>query len=218
MRTYAYHDARAAVDVGVTVAGQGVSAATAGSMGATKGAVAVSKLLSAAGASVSAPVAGWIAAGTLVAISGIIAFVGAAKRKTLKVNQVIELGNLYGFPQAAAFPDFILDTLDSGPYWRRRQADKLEKNIAKGKGKTWIDSAKLQFLGIVEAMHQADVREAAGLPPVAPTAGMVDELMHKSAKMQAAVATHKQTRTMLLVGAGAVALISVFLLMKPKKR
>lgn len=217
MRTYAYHDAKLAADIGLSVAAQGTSAAVAGGIGATKAATAVSTLLSAAGASVSAPVAGWIAAGAMVTAASIIAFVSHAKRKTLKVNQVMELGNLYGFPQAAAIPDFIIDTLDSGPMWRQRQARLLEERLAKGKGKTWEDSAKLQFLGIVEAMHQADVRHAAGLPPVAPTEGMVAELQQKSAKMQAAIATQKQTRTMLLVGGGAVALIAVFLLMTPRK-
>ena len=218
MRPTGYQDAKLAADIGLSVAGQGVSAAAAGGIGATKAAGAVSSLLSAAGASAAVPYAGWIAAGALVTASAIISVVSYAKRRTLKVSQVAEISTAYGFPQGAAFPDFIIDSLNKGPMWRQRQAQVIEKKLAKGKGKTWEETAKLQFLGIVEAMERAEKRQALGLPPVAPTPQMVAQLQQRSTDLQRAIVGQKQNRQLILIGGGLAALVAVVVLTKPRKR
>ena len=110
MRTYAYHDAPTGHwHWTQCLEGKESALRLRGVIGATKAAAAVQTLLGAAGVSASAPVAGWIAAGLLVTAASIIGVVSYAKRRTLKVSQVAEISTAYGFPQGAAFPDFILE-------------------------------------------------------------------------------------------------------------
>lgn len=215
MRTPAYNDAQLAVSVGTSTATNAALAATGTVTGASK---AVAGLLSAAGATAAVPYAGWIAAGVMTVAASIIAVVSYAKRRTLKVNQVIQITTQLGFPQGAAFPNFILDALNEGKWWRYRQAEKIEKDLAKGKGKTWELTAKLQFLGIVEAMDQAEKRRAMGLPPVAPTPEMVAMLEGRSQSIQAGIQAQKQNRQLILLGGGLAVLVVVVALTKPRKR
>ena len=215
MRDHAYHDAQLAVGVGTSVATNTALAATGTATAASK---AVAGLLSAAGATAAVPYAGWIAAGAMTVAASIIGLVTYAKRRTLKVNQVIQLTQQFGFTQGAAFPDFIIDALNEGKWWRQRQAEKIEKDLAKGKGKSWELTAKLQFLGIVEAMDQANKRQAMGLPPVAPTPEMVAMLANRSNQIQAGIQAQKQNRQLILLGGGLAALIVVVTLTKPRKR
>ena len=217
MNSTGYQDAKLATDIGFNVAGHAATAYAAGGIGATKAAGVVTGLLQAAGATAAVPYAGWIAAGAMVTAAGIISLVSYAKRKTLKISQVSEVAAAYGFPQAAAFPDFIIDALNDGSMWRQYQAQILEKRLAKGKGQTWIDVAKLQFLGVVEAMDIADKRKAMGLPSVAPTPAMVAQLQQRSTDMQRAIAGQKQNRQLILIGGGVAALVVVFVLLTPRR-
>ena len=106
----------------VTLAGMGAAA------GETAAASAVTALLAAAGVEASVPVVGWIvAAGTVIA-AGIIATVHALKGRRLRYGIVREVAAAHGFPQALAFPDFVIDAMESGPGWRQVQGNALENN------------------------------------------------------------------------------------------
>ncbi len=191
-------DTQAGLDIAINLATIGDSAAS------------VTALLKAAGVSSGAGPAGWIIAGVLVVASAAIAFVGAAKRRTMKVEMVAPLAQQYGFPQAIAFPDFVIEALQDGKsQWRKYQASKLERDIAKGKGKSWENTAKLQFLGIVEAFDMAEQRIKAGLPMVAPTEADVKALQRAVKHTKEGTKLTKKTRELVILGGATVALVAV---------
>jgi len=192
-------DTQAGVDIAVELAMVGE---TAGS---------VTALLKAAGTSAAtANPVGWIVAGVLVVATSIIAFVGAAKRRTMKVEMVAPLAKQYGFPQAVAFPNFVIEALqENKSQWRKLQASKLEKDIAKGKGKSWENTAKLQFLGIVEAFDMAEQRIKAGLPMVAPTEADVKALQRAVRHTKEGTKLTERTRELVILGGITVAFVAV---------
>lgn len=214
-----YHgrdEAALAAEVTLGLGGQAAAIAAAGkgagltaSIAATKGAAATKALLGAAGISVNLPLAGWIAAGAMATVAGAISLVTYAKRKTLKVGQVMEIAQELGYPQAAAYPDFFLDAVNSGSAWRQLQAKNLEKKIAKGKGRDWENRSKLQLLGIVEAMDLAQKRAAAGLPPIPPGEAEVADLISKNAQMRKAIVLHRRNRRLIQYTAGVIGIIAV---------
>ena len=204
MRTYRYtdygavaFDTQAGLDIAIELATVGETAAS------------VTALLNAAGVTASAPVYGWIVAGALATAAGIMAFIGAAERHALKVDMVAPLAEQYGFPEAIAFPDFVIDALQGHDTtaWRKYQANKLEGDIAAGKGEEWINRAKLQFLGIVEAFDLAQQRIAAGLPMVPPTQEEVDRLQQSVSHTRDATKITKKTRKLLIMGGATFAFV-----------
>ena len=205
MRRYQYHpygaadfDIQAGVDVALELA----------TVGETAGAVAA--LLKAAGVTATAPVYGWIVAGALATAAGIMAFISAADRRTLKVAMVAPLAEQYGFPQAIVFPDFVIEALqpDKGQ-WRAYQAEKLEKDIAAGKGESWINTAKLQFLGIVEAFDLVRRRMDAGLSMVAPTDAEVKALEKAVGNTKEATKITKKTRKLVIFGGATLVFVAL---------
>ena len=191
-------DTQAGVDIAVELA----------MIGETAGSVAT--LLKAAGVSSGAGPAGWVVAGALVVATAIVAFVGAAKRRTMKVEMVAPLAQQYGFPQAVAFPDFVLQALqENKSQWRQLQASKLERDIAKGKGKSWENTAKLQFLGIVEVFDMAEKRIKAGLPMVAPTEADVKALQRAVRHTKEGTKLTKKTRELVILGGATIAFVAV---------
>jgi hypothetical protein len=191
----------------ITMAGIGAAATAETAAGA-----AVSSLLTVAGIEATAGPVGWIlAAGTLIA-AGAIATVHALKGRSVRRDMVADFGKAYGFPQAAAFPDFVMDAMSSGPQWRRVQANKLERKIAKGRGKDWINRSKLTFLGVLEAYELAERRAAAGLPSAPPTESQVAAVMYRAQDIQEAVRLQQQTRTIALLGAAGLGLVALLLL------
>ena len=205
MRRYPYNgygqvdfDAQAGLDIAIELATVGETAAS------------VTTLLKMAGVSAKAPVYGWIVAGVLAGIAGVMAFVGAAKRKDMKVDMVAPLAEQYGFPQAIVFPQFVIDALQPNrEAWRALQARELEKDIAAGKGDEWINRGKLQFLGIVEVYDLAMKRSAAGLPMLAPSEADVKAV--KQAVRDQRSSTKMTKKTTKLVVFGGATLIFVML-------
>jgi hypothetical protein len=191
-------DTQAGLDIAIDLATIGE---TAGS---------VTALLKAAGVSSAAGPAGWIVAGTLVVATAIVAFVGAAKRRTMKVEMVAPLAQQYGFPQAVAFPDFVLQALqENKSQWRKLQASKLERKIAKGQGKSWENTAKLQFLGIVEVFDMAEKRIKAGLPMVPATEADVKALQRAVRHAKEGTKLTKKTRELVILGGATIAFVAV---------
>ncbi len=191
----------------VTMAGMGVAA------GETAAAGAVVTLLEGAGLTATAggPV-GWVIAAGIVVAAGAIATVHALKGRSIRRGMVADFGKAYGFPQAAAFPDFVMDAMSSGPQWRRVQANKLERKIAKGRGKDWINRSKLTFLGVLEAYELAERRAAAGLTSAPPTESQVAAVMYRARDIQEAVRLQQETRTIALLGAAGLGLVALLLL------
>ncbi len=206
MRTYRYSDygavafdTQAGVDIAIELATVGESAAS------------VTALLNAAGVTSSAPVYGWIVAGALATAAGIMAFLGAAERHAMRVDMVAPIAEQYGFPEAIAFPEFVIDAMQGQrtAAWRKYQANKLEQDIASGKGEEWIHRAKLQFLGILEAFDLAQQRIAAGLPMAPPTEEEVERLEQSVQHTREATKITKKTRKLLIMGGATLAFVMI---------
>jgi hypothetical protein len=146
----------------------------------------------------------------MVVAAGAMSLVQVGKRRTLRTQEVVALGKQLGFPQAAAFPDFVIDALASGRSWRKVQANVLEKKIAKGRGKSWINTSKLQLLGVIEAMDRADQRASMGLRAIPPSPSEIQRLQNTSNNVQRAIKIQYKNRQVLLLG-GATALIVLVL-------
>jgi len=191
-------DTQAGLDIAIDLVTLGDSAA------------GVTALLKAAGVSSGAGPAGWIVAGALVVAAGIMSFVAATKRRTMKVEMVAPLAQQYGFPQAIVFPDFVIQALqENKSQWRKLQASKLERDIAKGKGKTWENTAKLQFLGIVEAFDMAEQRIKAGLPMAPPTEADVRALQKAVRHTKEGTKLTKKTRELVIFGGATIAFVAL---------
>ncbi len=201
--------------VGTALAAQGVAIAAAGGIGKTAAATSVVKLLSLAGVSSSAPVVGWVVAAGAVLAAGITSFISAAKARGIREDQVAYLATQMGFPQAAAYPDFVFDAMKEGPQWRKYKARQLEKKIAKGKGKEWINKSQLAFLGVMEVYAKAEARLAAGLRAAPPTAAEVRALQLRSDEVQAAIHMDYKNRQFATGAIVAFTLIGIYALLKP---
>jgi len=199
--------------VGTALASQGVAIAVAGGVGKTASAVAVTKLLALAGVSASAPVVGWVVAGGAVLAAGITSFVAAMKAKGVRSDEVAGLAKSMGFPQAIAYPDFVMDVLESGPQWRKYKARQIEKDLAKGRGKEWINKSKLAFIGVVEVYEKAEARLAAGLRVAPPTADEVRALQRRSVNVQQAIAIDYKNRQFATGAVIAFTLVGLYVLL-----
>ena len=78
-------------------------------------------------------------------------------------------------------------SFESGPQWRKYKARQIEKDLAKGRGKEWINKSKLAFIGVVEVYEKAEARLAAGLRVAPPTAAEVRALQRRSVNVQQAI-------------------------------
>lgn len=203
----------AATKVGGALAAQGVAIAAAGGIGNTTAAATVTALLNVAGVSVSAPVVGWVIAGGAVLAAGITSFVMVAKAKGVRADEVARLATAMGFPQASAYPDFVMDVLGSGPQWRRYKAAQLERDIAKGRGQEWINKSKLAFLGVAEVYGRAEARLAAGLRVAPPTRGEIQALHQRSQEVQYAIKLDYKNRQFATGAVLVFTLIGVYVLL-----
>lgn len=156
-----------------TTASAGGVAAGVGATGGVAGATAVANLLGAAGISASVPVVGWVIAGGTVLAAAIIATINVMKNRVTRTEQVVQIGQMYGFPQAAMMPGWILDALSWGRSQRMLAGKQIEEKLTKGKGKSWELQAQLSFLGILEVMYMAEQRSRMGLPQFPPSAANI---------------------------------------------
>jgi len=136
----------------------GTSAAGAAT-GTAAGTGAVSALLTAAGASATVPIAGWIAAGVAVVAAGMISLVVGLKKGALRNVEAVAQARALGIPDAAAFPAFTKRALRWSSAKRTRKARALERRLGRrGTRRDWRWRTKLQLLGVIEAVDRAEAR------------------------------------------------------------
>lgn len=197
--------------VGVQTAVNVGTAVATGATGTVVGASTISGWLAAAGVSASVPVVGWVIAGGIALVGTIFSFASHAKRKGIMTHQVVELAKLYGIPQVASDPGWVIDAINWGYHQRKREAEKLESKISKGKGKEWENRTKLSFLGVLELQDLMDRRRAAGLRPIPVSQAEVQSMVLRVQQESTGIAKAYQTRRlgMVLIGAGVLVLVLV---------
>lgn len=193
------------LNIGTTAATAAGATLAAGAKGTASAGVVV-KMLALAGVEASAGPVGWVlAAGTVIA-AGIISLVGHAKRKTLMTSQVVELANMYGVPQIASDPAWVIDAINWGYHQRKLEGERIESKLAKGKGKEWELRTKLSFLGVLELNDLMDRRRAAGLRPIPVSEAEIQAMLGRAASEQSAIQAAYRNRKVGLaaIGAGVV--------------
>jgi hypothetical protein len=111
------------------VAGKAATAAAPAAAKAAGGALA------AAGGLSAIPVAGWIAAGAIVAGVGAFAIVRAVRKGKAKKADIVKLATEQGIPDAAEVPAFTVRAVKLSPDKREKVAAKLQKQLEKLQGK-----------------------------------------------------------------------------------
>lgn len=149
-----------AVSTAATAAGLAASAA----QGTVAGTAAVANLLAAAGASATVPYAGWIAAGALTTAAAIVNLVVLLRKRGVRKAQAVQMAQEIGFSDAAAIPSFTARALDWSSAKRARRAQRLQAKIDRKRGRgrgwrAWRAVLKLQLLGVIEAVVQAERRQ-----------------------------------------------------------
>ncbi len=201
---------REAAQVTVGIATTAVPGAISAAAGGGVAASTISGLLASAGVSVSVPVVGWVLAAVATTVAGIIAFVGHAKRKTIMTSQVVQLAALYGIPEIASDPAWVIDALNWGYHQRQLEGERLEEDLAKGKGKEWELRTQLSFLGILQLYDLMDRRRAAGLRPIPVSQAEIQAMMMRAQQESAGItsAYTKRRVGLFLIGAAVVLVIA----------
>ena len=199
------------VSTAITAGGLAASA----SAGTVAGTAVVAQLLVAAGASAAVPYAGWIAAGVLATAAAIINLVVVLRKRGVKKQQAVVMAREIGFPDAAAIPGFTLRALEWSSAKRARKAATMEKRIARkaGRGKkwkAWRSVLKLQLLGVIEAMVQADKRAVQQAGQVGgPQAAAQVKLQQTQASIAARAKYDQGTMLAVVAIIGGAALLAV---------
>ena len=201
--------------VATALAAEGITIAVAGGVGKTAAAGTISSLLATAGVSVSAPVVGWVVAAGAVIAAGITSFLTVAKARGIREDEVARIATEMGFPQAAAYPDFVFDALEMGPQWRKYKGRQIEKQIAKGKGKEWINKSKLAFLGVLEVYERAEARLAAGLRAAPPPKAEIRALSKRSSQVRLAIHMDYKNRQFATGAIVVFTMIGIYALLDP---
>ena len=207
---------KAAGGYAVSTAASAATAAASASAGTAVGTVVVTNLLVAAGASSAVPYAGWIAAGAMVTAAAIVNLVVVLRKRGMSKREAVAMAKQIGFSDAAAIPGYTLRALEWSSAKRARKATALQRRIGRkeGRGKGWMawrSVLKLQLLGVLEAIVQADKRavQFAGQQGGPQAAAQVK--LHQTQANLAARATYDQGAVLLVVGVvsvGAVVAIS----------
>jgi hypothetical protein len=170
--------------------------------------------MAAAGMSATVPYAGWIVAAGAVVAAGIISLVTAGKRRRLRHAEVVKIGKAMGFPQAAAIPDFILDALSWGPHRLKREGEKIESRIKRGRGKVWEEKLKLSFIGVMIAYDLMEKRRALGLPQLPPTSAQITAVSSLAAREHIQIQQAVRSRQVLMIAIGGLGLAAAVSVMQ----
>ena len=107
----------------------GVGIVSAGASGVSTTAT----LMSAAGASATVPVAGWIVGGVLAATAGTIAIIKGVKTRKVNKKQALAWARSMGLPRddAEDVAGFVIKLSKKDVAWRRKQKEKLGRTLSR---------------------------------------------------------------------------------------
>lgn len=118
-----------AAAAGAAVAGGGAAAAG----GAVAAGGATTGLLTAAGASATIPVAGWIVGGVLAATAGTIALVKGIRQRKINKKRAIAWAKKLGLPDPEEVPGFVIKLARKPKDWRLKKLSVYKKRLSKVK-------------------------------------------------------------------------------------
>ena len=174
-------------------------------------AAAVTKLLSAAGVGASAGPVGWVVAGGMALAAAVLSLVSMIKNRNLREAQAVQVAQQLGLPGAASVPAWIFEALSMGKYQRQREAEKLQKKLARGGtlgNPVWDIQTKLSVLGILDLMDMATARMEAGLSPLPPSPQLIQDTIDRANRMETNAKIAEYLRYgVLLGGLGLVAYV-----------